>query len=85
MRKNYEMFLLETFFKGAKTSFSRQLGNMKHEPEAATEIVLIQKMFLKIFANFTGKYLCWSLFLIKLQAFRPTTLPKRGSKTGVFQ
>ena len=30
MRKNYEMFLLETFLKGAKTSFSRQLGNMKH-------------------------------------------------------
>ena len=25
---------------------------------------------LKIFANFTGKYLCWSLFLVKLQAWQ---------------
>ena len=28
---------------------------------------------LKNFANFTGKHLCWSLFLIKLQAFRLRT------------
>ena len=26
---------------------------------------------LKIFANFTGKHLCWILFLIKLHALRP--------------
>ena len=26
---------------------------------------------LKNFANFTGKHLCWSLFLISLQDFRP--------------
>ena len=26
---------------------------------------------LKNFAIFTGKYLCWSFLLIKLQAFRP--------------
>ena len=32
---------------------------------------------LKIFANFTGKHLCWSLFSIKLQDFRPATLLKR--------
>ena len=32
---------------------------------------------LKNFANFTEKHLCWSLFLIKLQAFRPVTLLKR--------
>ena len=35
---------------------------------------------LKNFANFTtGKYLCWSLFLIKLQAWRPA-----GMKTCNF-
>ena len=39
---------------------------------------------LKIFANVTGKYLCWSLFFTKLQAFRPSTLIKRDSYTGVF-
>ena len=47
------------------------------------------QMFFKIgvlrnFANFTGKHLCWSLFLIKSQARRPGTLLKSDSKTGVF-
>ena len=36
---------------------------------------------LKNFAMFTGKYLCWSLFLIKLQ--RPATVLKETS-TQVF-
>ena len=36
------------------------------------------------FANFTGKHLCQSLFLKKLQAFRSVTLLKRNSNTGVF-
>ena len=39
---------------------------------------------LQNFANFTGKHLCWSLFFKKLQAFRPATLLKRDSYTGVF-
>ena len=38
---------------------------------------------LKIFAIFTGKYLCWSLFLTKLQAWRPAILLKRNSNLGV--
>ena len=29
----------------------------------------MKKGVLKTFANLTGKHLCWSLFLIKLQAF----------------
>ena len=33
--------------------------------------VLYKKAVLKNFAIFTGKHLCWSLFLIKLQALRP--------------
>ena len=36
---------------------------------------------LKNFAIFTGKYLCWSFLLIKLQAFR---LVIRDFNTGVF-
>ena len=41
-------------------------------------------MFLKVgalenFANFTGKHLCWILFLIQLQAVRPATVLKRDS------
>ena len=35
---------------------------------------------LKNFANFTGKHLCWSFFLIK----NSTTLLKTGTNTGVF-
>ena len=47
------------------------------------------QMFLKIgvlknFANYTGKHLHWSLFLIKLLAWRPVTLLKKDSNTGVF-
>ena len=41
-------------------------------------------VFLKIYANFTGRHLCRSIFLIKSQTLRPTTLLKRGSNTGVF-
>ena len=38
----------------------------------------------KIFAISTGKHLCWSFYLIKLQSFRPATLLKRDCYTGVF-
>ena len=38
----------------------------------------------KNFAIFTGKHLCWGLFLIKLQAFRLATFSKRDSNTVVF-
>ena len=39
---------------------------------------------LKNFAIFTGKQLCCSLFLIKLQVYKPVTLIKKYPKTGVF-
>ena len=47
------------------------------------------EMFLKIgvlknFAIFTGKYLCWSLFLINIQTWRPATLLKRDANIAVF-
>ena len=47
------------------------------------------QLFFKIdvFKNFalvTGKHLCRSLFLIKLQIFRLTTLLKRDSNTDLF-
>ena len=43
-----------------------------------------KKAVLDNFAIFTGKQLCWSLFLIKLQAFKLATLLKRDSNTGAF-
>ena len=39
---------------------------------------------LKVFTDFTGRHLCWSHFLIKLQAWRPATLLKKDSNTGVL-
>ena len=44
----------------------------------------IKKAVLKNFVILTGKHLCWSFFLIKLQVFWPATLLKRGSNTSVF-
>ena len=41
-----------------------------------------KKMFCKNFA--TEKHLCWSLFLIKVQAWRSSILWKRDPNTGVF-
>ena len=40
----------------------------------------IKKAFLRNFAIFTGKHLCRSLFLIKLQVFRSPTLLTRDSR-----
>ena len=51
--------------------------------EAAKEVFL-KKAVLINFAIITGKYVCWSLFLKKLQAWRHATLIERDSNTGVF-
>ena len=44
----------------------------------------IKTAVLKNVAIFTGRHLCWSLFLKKLQTSRSATLLKRDSNTGVF-
>ena len=44
----------------------------------------IKKAALKKLAILIGKHLRWSLFLIDLQAYKPTTLLQRDSNTGVF-
>ena len=44
----------------------------------------MKKAVLKNFAIFTGKYLCYNFFLIKLRAWRTGTLLKRDSNAGVF-
>ena len=43
-----------------------------------------KEVVLKNFSIFTGKYLCSSLFFVKLQALRSATLLKRNSNAGVF-
>ena len=44
----------------------------------------VKKGVLKNFASFSGKQLCWSLFLKELQTFRPAALLKRDSNIDVF-
>ena len=47
-------------------------------------IYSVKKAVLKRFANVKGKHLCWSLFLMKSYAFRPSILLKRDSKIKFF-
>ena len=54
------------------------IANKKQPPE-----VFYKKAALKNLSIFAEKRLCWSLFLIKLWVFRPATLLKRDSNTGV--
>ena len=44
----------------------------------------IKNVVLKNFAIFTWKHLCWSHFLIKLQAWSSATLLKRDSNTDIL-
>ena len=44
----------------------------------------IRQHVLKDFAIFTGKQLCWSLFLITLPALKSAALLERDSITGIF-
>ena len=46
--------------------------------------VLCKKGFLKEFAKFTGKHLCWNLSLKRLRAFKLATLLISDSNTAVF-
>ena len=43
-----------------------------------------EKGVLKNLINFTGKHLCWSLFVTELWAFNSAYLLKRDSNTVVF-
>ena len=60
------------------------LGNKRLRNRSSHWTSSVKKGILKNFISFTGKRLRWSLFLIKLQAFRSVTLSKRDTNTGVF-
>ena len=47
------------------------------------EIFCEKKRFLKNLANFTGKHLCWSLFLMKLQVFKSTYFTTASKKINI--
>ena len=59
-----------SFFQQDKLSVYFFIGLHYLLPEAAIRVeVFCKKGVLKDFVNFIGKHLCWSLFLIKLQAW----------------
>ena len=72
MNVNFEIFIITHYM-----CFYISMMNQKQPPEASCK-----KAILKNFVIFTGKHLCWSLFLIKFQTFRPDS--KRDSNTGIL-
>ena len=50
------------------------------------KIIMNGEVFYKkaVLKSFFRKHLCWSLFLTKMQAYRPANLLKRNSNTGLF-
>ena len=46
--------------------------------------MLCKKAVIKNVANFTGKHLCWSLFLIKLEAWSKSTAMTLEERLWVF-
>ena len=64
----------------------KPLGSCKSKPLKKVKTNHLQMFFkigsIKNFAIFTGKHLCWGLFLIKLQVWRSATFLKIDSDTG---
>ena len=83
--ENIGKYLICRWFQGVKKGYigNKWVNKRKLCLEAPTRGV-IKKAVLKNFAIFRRKHLYCSLFLIKLQTFRPVTLLKRDSNTGVF-
>ena len=71
--------IFSTFLQAIGTQWTQKL---KSTSKAGFRKCSSKQVFLKYFAIFAAKHLCWSLFLIKLQAWRP--LLKRDSNTNVF-
>ena len=49
-----------------------------------SEGAVVRRSSSKNRAKFSGKHLCWSLFLVKFQALRPANLSKSDTSKGVF-
>ena len=70
-------------FKATLQKESPKQSLRKFSSESRTQILFKTDVF-RNFPIFTEKKLCWSHFLIKLQALWPATLFKRDFNTGVF-
>ena len=80
-------FSLYTMIRSNHQRFSMKNPFLKaHNIHRKTPVLesLYDKVADLNFTKFIGKHLCWGLFLIKLQAFRPTTLLKNDSNTYIF-
>ena len=98
--KNYVKFILKTYifkmFSFLLIFFIDTIMSVISSTQIACDVMCVQyvqkqppevffkKDVLKNFANLTEKHLCWSLFLIKMEAWGPATLLKRDSNTDVF-
>ena len=60
-------FIFEVFYGISEAGFCWIVETIQKIQKQPPEL-FCKKRYLQNFANFTGKHLCWSLFLIKLQA-----------------
>ena len=73
--------------KQVKNSTSLQLNLyvvLQPATRSSRSQMFFKKAVFKNFAIFTGKHMCWILFVTKFLAFRAATLLKRDSNTDVF-
>ena len=69
----------------AETSTREEILTVRSRKCRSSCLQIFTKLsVLKNFAIFTGKHLCWSLFLRKLQVLKPPNLLEGDSNTGVF-
>ena len=65
-------------------SMDKTLVGTKESAGVVIRRYSVNKVFLESVAKCTGKYLCWSLFLMTFQALRPASLLRSDSSKGVF-
>ena len=70
------VFSIQNIFRTSRIAlFTKIMNEWKPLTFSAKSSILISCWVLnQNFANFTGKHLCWSLFLIKFHAFRSATI-----------
>ena len=73
-QKVIQKFIIQTFEN--MTCIAIRIPDYEKKCQKQPLEVFYKKICVKNFAIFRVKHLCWSLFLTKLQAFRPATLFK---------
>ena len=81
---NYSFVVIKYLFWNELTFSFLWCNNDERFIRSSRSQMFWKRRVLKYFAIFTGKHLCWSLFLIKLHPWMASTLLKRDSNTGVF-